>query len=78
MTEPNSICREHSGLCREVHDLRGDVADHEARLRGGQDQFAAVKSDLRVVKILITLAVIASFMGGAVGPKIWKAFGFIH
>ena len=78
MTEPNSICREHSGLCRELDTLDGKVADHETRLRAGTDLIAGLKSDFRAMKILIVLAVLASFLGGAVGPEIWKAFGFIH
>jgi hypothetical protein len=65
-------------VCQEINDLAGDVADHETRLRSGAEMFSALRGDVRVIKILMVLAVIASFLGGAVGPEIWKAFGVIR
>lgn len=72
------ICREHSGVCQEIRDVARNVADHEARIRSGQELMSDLRGDMRAMKVLIVIAILASFLGGAVGPEIWKALGLIH
>jgi hypothetical protein len=36
---------------------------------------AGPSADIEVIRILLGLAILASFLGGAVGPGIWRALG---
>ncbi len=72
----NFICREHSGVEKRLDRLEVDVKDHEKRLDDGQRKFADFSGDMRVLKILIILAVIAGWLGSVMGPKVWALVGF--
>jgi len=72
----NFICREHSGVVARIKAVEEIVKKHEVELDDGQRKFADFSGDMRVVKILITLAVIAAWLGGVMGPKVWALIGF--
>lgn len=72
----NQACREHSAVVTRLDHLEATVKKHENELDEGQRRFADFSGDMRVIKILITLAVIAAWLGGVIGPKVWALFGF--
>lgn len=76
MPPPAGVCgEEHGRICQEIKTVETAIKDHEERLRTGAEMFSTLRGDVRVIKLLMVLSVIASFIGGATGPKIWAYFG---
>jgi hypothetical protein len=74
--ESDEVCRGHAGVTEQLRVLRDIGRNHEDRLRKGQDCFDVIRHDITRLKIYLVLAVIASFVGGVVGPQIWKFLGW--
>jgi hypothetical protein len=82
MITHKGVCTQHSGVNARLDDLERTFYDHEERLRKANDSFRAteaaieaIRGDIKVIRILLGLAILASFLGGAVGPEIWRALG---
>jgi hypothetical protein len=75
--ESDDVCRGHAGVTEKLRALRDVTGDHEDRLRKGQDCFDVIRHEITRVKIYLVLAVIASFLGGAAGPQIWRFLGWM-
>jgi len=67
----NFVCRAHSGVVVRLEEMEKTMERHERELDEGQRKFADFSGDMRVIKILITLAVAAAWLGGVMGPKVW-------
>lgn len=82
MIPQGGFCTQHSGVNARLDDLARAFYDHEERLRKANDSFRAteaateaIRGDIKVIRVLLGLAVLASFVGGAIGPQIWRAIG---
>lgn len=72
----NGTCKQHSGLIERLGRLEDDVDKSEAKLERHDDQLSTINSNYRVIKILLGLAVLAAFLGSAIGEKVWPLLGF--
>lgn len=72
----NFVCRAHSGVVVQLDEVKKTMEKHEKELDEGQRKFADFSGDMRVIKILIMLAVVAGWLGSVMGPKVWALFRF--